>query len=393
MTRRGFLCSALPLWARARAAEPAALKIRRIDPVALRIGGRSNIVCVRIETEEGIHGWGEGTSPPNVEPIIGHVNEFRKLLIGQSAWDIEKLWHRMYVECENLLGGTLYTAMSMIDIALYDIVGKKLNVPVYKLLGGKVHDRLRIYTSYRWGNIPRTREAYAKRTRELIAEGATAGKFDPFAIYPGPDRQLPTKVLNEVREMIRGIREGGPDFDICIEAHGKFNAASAGRFARALEPFDPFFLEEPVPPEDVDAMAEVQRATSIPIATGEGLYAHYGFREVLQKRAARILQPDLARTGGITAVKKIAGMAQAQYATIAPHNPNGPVCSAASIHLAASIPNFLIMEEGGAWRERDVYNAVFQGGWKADSAFWTIPEAPGLGLDLSPEFVREHRVG
>jgi galactonate dehydratase len=282
--------------------------------------------------------------------------------------------------------------MSIIDIALYDIVGKKLNVPVYKLLGGKVHDRIRIYTSYRWGNIPRTAEAYAKRTKELIAEGATAGKYDPFGSYPGPDRQLPTRTLNEVREMIRGIREGGPDFDICVEAHGKFNAASAGRIARALEPFDPFFLEEPVPPEDVDAMAEVQRATSIPVATGEGLFSHYAFREVLQKRAARILQPDVARVGGITSMKKIAGMAQTQYVTIAPHNPNGPVCTAASIHLAASIPNFLIMEEGGAWRERDIYNAVFAGGWKADSAYWGIPEAPGLGVDLSPEFVREHRI-
>lgn len=392
LTRRQLLFSAAPLWAQARAAAPGGLKIRRIDPVALRIGGRSNIVCARIETEEGIHGWGEGTSPPNVEPIVGHVNEFRKVLIGQPAWDIEKLWHRMYVESENLLGGTLFTAMSIIDIALYDIVGKKLGVPVYQLLGGKVHDRIRIYTSYRWGNIPRTAEAYARRTRELIAEGATAGKFDPFVIYPGPDRQLPTRVLNEVREMVRGIREGGPDFDICVEAHGKFNAASAGRIARALEPYDPFFLEEPVPPEDVDAMAEVQRATGIPIATGEGLFSHYAFREVLQKRAARILQPDVARVGGITPMKKIAGMAQTQYVTIAPHNPNGPVCSAASIHLAASIPNFLIMEEGGAWREREVYDAVFVGGWKADSASWSVPEAPGLGVDLTPEFIRAHQV-
>jgi galactonate dehydratase len=391
-TRRQFLLSTLPLWVEARAAEPAALKIRSIEPVVLHIGGRANIVCARIETDEGIYGWGEGTSPPDVQPVIGYLNEFKKLLVGQSAWNIERLWHRLYVESENTLGGTLYTAMSIIDIALYDIVGKKLGVPVYKLLGGRVHDKIRIYTSYRWGNIPRTAEAYAKRTKELIAEGATAGKFDPFVIYPGPDRQLPTPILHEVKEIIRGIREAGPDFDICIEAHGKFNAASAGRFTKMLEPFDPFFLEEPVPPEDVGAMAEVQRSTSIPIATGEGLYSHYGFREVLEKRAARILQPDLSRTGGITATKKIAAMAQTEYVTIAPHNPNGPICSAASIHLAASTPNFLIMEEGGAWREQDVYNAVFTAGWKADSASWRVPEGPGLGIDLSPEFVREHRV-
>ena len=385
--RRAFLWSMAGL-----AADSAPLRIRRIDSHVLRIGSRDNIVCARIETEEGIHGWGEGTAPPMVAPVLAQLEEFKKLLIGQSAWDIERLWNRMYMMGENYLGGTLYTAMSAVDIALYDIVGKRLNVPVYKLLGGKVHERLRIYTSYRWGEIPRTAEAYARRTRELVADGATAGKYDPFGGYPGPERQLPTATLNEVREMIRGIRDGGPSFDICVEAHAKFNLASAGRIVKMLEPFDPFFLEEPVPPEDVDAMAALQRSTNVPIATGEGLYAHYAFREVLQKQAARILQPDVARAGGITPVKKIAAMADAQYVTIAPHNPNGPVCTAASIHLAASIPNFLIMEEGGVYREAAVYRTVMPG-WKPGSAYWPVPEAAGLGVELSPEFVREHKLG
>ena len=181
ITRRRFLrrsagcagvvgaCRALAsssLYAQGRLADPAALKIRRIDPYVLRIGGRENIVCVRVETEEGIHGWGEGTTPPNVAPVVAQIRSFRKLLIGESAWDIEKLWRRMYIVEENSLGGTLYAAISAIDIALWDIVAKKLNVPVYKLLGGKVHDRLRLYTSYRWGNIPRTREAYRANERK-----------------------------------------------------------------------------------------------------------------------------------------------------------------------------------------------------------------------------------
>jgi len=381
----------VPLYAQARQEEPGALRIRRVDPYVLRIGSRSNVVCARVETAEGIHGWGEGTAPPMVAPILGHIQEFRKVLVGESAWNIEKLWWRMYMTGENFLGGSLYTAISAIDIALYDIVAKKLNVPAYRLLGGKIHDRLRIYTSYRWGNIPRTAEAYRARTKELIAQGATAGKYDPFGGYPGPERQLTTARLNEVREMIRGIREAGPNFDICVEAHALFNIASAGRIVKMLEPFDPFFLEEPVPPEDVDAMAAIQRSTNIPIATGEGLFSHFAFREVLQKQAARILQPDVSRAGGITPMKKIAGMAEAQYVTIAPHNPNGPVCSAASIHVAASIPNFLIMEEGGSYRETQLYNAVFKGGWKADLGHWEIPDGPGLGVDLSPEFLREYQ--
>ncbi|MBI3473258.1 MAG: mandelate racemase/muconate lactonizing enzyme family protein, partial [Candidatus Solibacter usitatus] len=174
------------------------------------------------------------------------------------------------------------------------------------------------------------------------------------------------------------------------EAHGKFNAASAGRIIKMLEPFDPFFLEEPVPPENVDAMAALQRSTNIPIATGEGLQSHFNFRETLEKRAARILQPDVSRTGGITAMKKIAAMADAHYVTIAPHNPNGPICTAASMHVAASIPNFLIMEEGN--QRTGQYKDVFVSGWKHSLAYWQAPDDPGLGVDLSPQFLKEFEV-
>jgi galactonate dehydratase len=397
-TRRGFLraaaggligASAFPALAQQRDASP--LKITRVEPYVLRIGERTSYPCVRIETADGIHGWGEGTTPPSTPAVIAQIRECGKLIMNQSAWDIEKLWRHMYIVEENTLGGTLYAAISAIDIALWDIIGKKLNVPVYKLLGGKTRDKIRIYTSYRWGNIPRTREAYAKRTKELIAQGATAGKYDPFGPYPGFDRQLSTPILNEVREMVQGIREGGPAFDICIECHGKWNVASAGRIIKMLEPFDPFFVEEPVPPENTDAMAMLQRSTNMPIATGEGLQTQFNFYAILEKRAARILQPDPARTGGITALKKIAAMADAHYVTIAPHNPNGPACTAAALHLATSIPNFVIMEEGNT--NPTDYNDIFVGGWKPTLAEWSVPEAPGLGIDFSPQFVKDRAVG
>jgi len=393
-TRRQILLSAagsmLPLYAQTRARVETPLKIRSVEPFLMRIGRRRDIVCCRIRTEDGLHGWGEGTTPPNVQPVLAQIRSLAPLIIGQPAWDIEKHWRKMYITEENSLGGTLFAAISAIDIALWDLVGKAAGVPVYKLLGGRIHDKIRIYASYRWGAIPRTREAYFNRTRELMADGATAGKWDPFGEYPGPDRQLPTQVLNEVREMVRGVREAGPAFDICVEAHGKFNMAAAGRIIKMLEPFDPFFLEEPVPPENVDAMAALQRSTNIPIATGEGLQSHFNFRETLNKQSARILQPDAARTGGITAMKKIAAMADAAYVTLAPHNPNGPVCTAASLHVAASIPNFLIMEEGN--REVGQYNSIFAGGWQARSDYWLVPEAPGLGADFTPEFVKEYEV-
>lgn len=395
LTRRHLLSAAcLPL-ARvapllAQAAEPDSLKISSVEPFVLRIGARRDIVCARVRTADGLHGWGEGTTPPTVAPVAATIRSFDTLLKGESAWNIEKVWRRMYITEENTLGGTLYAAMSAVDIALWDIVGKKLNTPVCHLLGGRIHENIRIYTSYRWGNIPRTRDAYLQRTKELMAQGATAGKYDPFGAYPGPERQLSSAVLAEVREMIHGIREAGPAFDICVEAHGKFNLATAGRIIKMLEPFDPFFLEEPIPPENMEAMAALQASTNIPIATGEGLQGHFHFAPLLEKRAARILQPDVSRTGGITAMKKIAAMADAHYVTFAPHNPNGPVCTAASLHVAASSPNFLIMEEGNTRTEE--YNDIFTGGWKPSLAAWKVPEGPGLGVDFSPEFLAAHRV-
>ncbi|MFN0101775.1 MAG: mandelate racemase/muconate lactonizing enzyme family protein [Bryobacteraceae bacterium] len=392
MNRRQWMMMPLgaATWLRTAAAQTGSLRIKRVDAYVIRIGNRKDIVCARVETEDGLHGWGEGTTPPNVTPVYAQIRSLAKLVIGEPAWDIERLWRKMYLVEENSLGGTLFAGISAIDIALWDILGKKLGVPVYKLLGGKVHPKIRIYTSYRWGNIPRTAAAYGLRTKELMAQGATAGKWDPFGGYPGPGRQLETGVLNEVREMVRGVREAGPAFDICIEAHGKWNMASAGRIIKMLEPFDIFFLEEPVPPEDVDAMAALQRSTNIPISTGEGLQSHWNYRELLQKQAARIIQPDAARAGGITAMKKIAAMADACYVTVAPHNPNGPICTAASIHVAASIPNFVIMEEGNTNTRQ--YPAIFKDGWKATMSHWDVPESPGLGVDLSPEFLKEYSV-
>ena len=366
------------------------LRISKVEPHVIRIGQRSNVVCCRVETEDGVHGWGEGTTPPNVAPAVAQIRSLGELIIGERAWDAEKIWRRMYIEEENSLGGTLYAAISAIDIALWDIVGKYLRAPLHDLLGGRVWDSLRVYASYRWGDIPRTAAAYRKRTEELIKEGATAGKYDPFGPYPEPSRQLPTATLNEVREMIRGIREADAAFDICVEAHGKFNMASAGRIIAMLEPFDVFFLEEPVPPENVDAMAALQRSTNIPIATGEGVQGHFLYRELLAKESARIWQPDVARVGGVTAMKKIAALADTGYITIAPHNPNGPICTAASIHLAASIPNFLLMEEGN--KETEQYSDVFAGGWQQGLGSWTIPPGAGLGVDLTPEFLREYEV-
>ncbi len=433
MNRRNFLrASSSPLWAsafapifaplRARAQEAPKgdqLTITKIEPYVIRVpgpaaagrggagpagragggggrggseGGGRAYPCVRIETAEGIHGWGEGTTPPTTPAVITQIRESGKLLMGKSAWDIEGHWTQMYTTEFNTLGGTLFAAMSAIDIALWDIVGKKLGVPVYKLLGGRAipaRKSLRIYASAPWPGAERTRASYREKTKEIMAKGATAGKTDFFGGTP-LDRELPTKTLNEAREMIAGVREASADFDILVEAHAKFNMHSAARIMKMCEPFDVFWVEEPVPPEDVDAMAQLQHSINVPIALGESLQSHYNVREVLEKGACRVLQPDLARVGGISPAKKIAGMAEAHYVNIAPHNPNGPICTAASLQLCTSIANFLILEQGAS--NTAAYKDIFPGGWQESLSEMWVPEVPGVGVDFTPEYVKEHAV-
>jgi galactonate dehydratase len=385
--------------AQARGTGKADLKIRKVEPVVLRLKARNedltlypqDYLMVRVETEEGIVGWGEGTNWPKVATVATEIEMNRDAVLGSSAWDIEKIWNTIYRSRNEMHGSHVQSAMSAIDIALWDIVGQQLDVPVYKLLGGKVNDSLRIYTSYRWGNIPRTAEAYAKRTRELIAEGATAGKFDPF-FEPysfNLNLEATTKTLYEVAELIRGIREGGPTFDICVEAHAKFNLATAGRITRLLEPYDPFFLEEPVPPENVEAMLQIQNSTHIPIAAGERLISRLVAQEYLERQAIRVFQPDAAHVGGISEFRKIAATADSHFIPVAPHNANGPVCLAAHLHLGASLSNFLILEEGDT--NPEVCAELF-GSWRDSRASFLPPEGPGLGLRISDAFVREHRV-
>jgi galactonate dehydratase len=390
-----------------RAADRSLLKVVKVEPFVLRIHrnhegnltGTSYLMC-RVQTEEGIVGWGEGTNSPKVATIATEIEMIKPLVIGQSAWNIEKIWQTIYRGRNAMHGSAVQSAISCIDIALWDIVGQKLNVPVYKLLGGKINDQIKIYTSYRWGSIPRTADAYRQRTKELVAEGALAGKWDPFfdePYTPGvrPDerldfsRQAALKTIHEVAEMVRGVREGGPEFEICVEAHAKFNVASAVRIAKAIEPYNPMFYEEPVPPENVDAMIQVQRATSIPIAAGERLKSRLEAREYIERDAFRIFQPDVSRAGGITEFRKLAAMAENHFIPVAPHNPNGPVCLAAHLHLSAALSNFVILEEGST---DPVLNRELFGSWRDSRAYFLPPESPGLGIHLSDAFVREHSV-
>ncbi|MFN7929851.1 MAG: mandelate racemase/muconate lactonizing enzyme family protein [Blastocatellia bacterium] len=376
-----------PAWAQA----DTSLKITKVEPVLLTgVRGYGPWLFVRVETADGIVGWGEGTNFPGVQPIATAVKNLAPVVVGEQAWDIEKLWNKMYrFLYYNGMGGIVLAAISAIDIALYDIVGKKLGVSVTKLLGGQVRDRLRVYANGWTEGITKSPENYARRTKELVAKGYTGCKFDPFS-STSYNREVGQSELREAVALVKAIREaGGPDYDIAIDVHGRWNTKSTLDIIRALEPYRLFFYEEAVPPENVAAMAEVQRSTTVNLATGERIFGRHGFRELLEKQAVRIVQPDIARTGGITEFKKLAAMADTYYIPVAPHNPNGPICTIASMHACFSIPNFLILE----FFEPDeaVFKEIVVGGWRADTGAVYPINAPGLGVNITNEFLAKHK--
>jgi galactonate dehydratase len=376
---------------RLAAQSEAPLKIVKVEPILLTgVRAYGPWLFARVETSEGIVGWGEGTNFPGVQPIATAIRNLRSVVEGESAWDIEKLWNRMYrFLYYNGMGGVVLAAISAIDTALYDIVGKKLGVPVYKLLGGQVHEKLRIYANGWIEGIPRTPEALAARTKELVAKGYTGCKFDPFTSTPF-NREVTQQDLRSAVAQVKAVREaGGPDYDIAIDVHARWNTKSTIEIIRALEPYRLFFYEEAVPPENIAAMAEVQRTVNVPLATGERIFGRHGFRELLERQAVRIIQPDVARTGGITEFKKIAAMADTYFVPVAPHNPNGPICTIASIHACLSIPNFLILE----FFEPDeaVFREIVVGGLRRDQEAVYPLTAPGLGINITEDFLRKHR--
>ena len=336
-----------------------------------------NFIFVKVFTDEGIVGVGEASLEWNELAVAGAIRNLSPLVIGRDPSRIEDLWRSMYRDPYWRGGPVITTALSGIEQALWDILGKRLGVPVYQLLGGKCRERLRAYANawYKGAVIP---EDFAERAVKTIEKGYTALKWDPFGssdlIMDYEERKRAVAVVRAVREAV------GETIDLLIEVHGRLNPATAIQMARELEEFRPFWYEEPVPPDNLEALSKVAAATVIPIATGERLYTKYGFRELLSSQAADVIQPDLCHAGGILEVKKIAAMAESWYVPIAPHNPNGPVGTAATVHLGACTPNFLILEyfcEDEEWLSEIVEEPIhFERGEVL------IPDRPGLGIEL-----------
>jgi 2-dehydro-3-deoxyphosphogalactonate aldolase len=362
-------------------------------------GGRY-FTFVKLTTDSGIDGIGEcyGATfgPTAMTAMIEDV--FGRYVEGMDPFHIEALWRKVYGSGYTLRPDvSLMGVLSGIEIALWDIIGKAVEKPVYELLGGRVHEKLRSYT-YIYPDIAEGQddsiywnaEQSAERAAHYVKQGFTAIKFDPAAPYSAFDPRQPSLESIELCvKFCRLIREAvGNRADLLFGTHGQFTTAGAIRFAKKIEPYDPLWFEEPVPPERPEEMALVARATSIPIATGERLATKYEFARVLECRAAAILQMALGRVGGIVEAKKIAAMAETCYAQIAPHLYAGPVEGAANIHFAASLPNFLILESIERWGGFHAKIIKKPIRWEAGCVI--PPTEPGLGIELDEDVALAH---
>ena len=349
---------------------------------------KRNWLIVRIQTDEGIEGIGEA-SMLSQDPIVASLLEewAENYLVGKNPMNGELHWTRLHQD--NLgRGGRLFsTALSGIDIALWDLRGKILGVPVYELLGGPYSQRLRVYANG-WYTTPGTPEQNAEEAKKVVAMGYTAMKFDPFGKMAHTTITPEEAQLSEDR--VAAVRDAvGPNVDILVEVHARFNVYTAVHLANRIEKYNPFWFEEPVSQENVSEMKQVRSRINIPVATGERLYLKFPFFELVRNEAVDILQPDICNAGGITELKKIAGMAEAQHIMMAPHNTNSAVGTVASMHLDAAIPNFLIQEYHAEFYEPH-YFEVIEGLPRQKEGYVDLPSGPGLGIRLNEELMNSH---
>jgi galactonate dehydratase len=353
-----------------------------------------NWVFVKIETDSGVYGWGEATLEWKTRAVVGAIEDLAPMVIGEDPSRIEHIYQRLYRQSFWRGGVVMMSGISGIDQALWDIRGKVLGQPVYQLLGGRVRDRVRMYTHLGGGDMRAVYETqsqpdpqkFVDLAIQVVEKGYTAVKV---LLTP------PTESLSRIAEyrfsenIMQSLREGvGEDVDIMIDCHGRHFPSNAVEFARVLAPYRPYFMEEPVPPENVAAMAEVKRQSPIPIATGERLVTRFGFREVFEQQACHIIQPDLCHCGGLSEAKRIAAMAETYYMGVAPHNPLGPVANAAALHFALSTPNFIIQEDmlsDVPWRW-DVVKQDMQ----SKDGYWLPNDQPGLGIEVDEKVAAKH---
>ena len=339
-----------------------ALKITRLETFKIK----PRWLFLKVHTNTGIVGLGEPIVEGRADTVAAAIKEIEPYLVGKDPRQVVHHWQAIYRHAFYRGGPILTSALSGIDMALWDIKGKALGVPVYELLGGPTRSRVRVYAHASGPAL----------INEQLARGFTAFKTQPAKRRPARYVETPAEVGYAAERFAELRKVVGNDIDIAVDFHGAISPATAKLLIKALEPYQPMFIEEPCQAQNHDVMAELARGTHLPIATGERVFTKWGFREVLEKRAATILQPDLCHAGGITEVRLIAGIAEAYYAAIAPHNPLGPISLAAGVQLAASIPNFLCQEQVSLGEGYLKQPFVVRNG------YLDLPTGPGLGIEL-----------
>ena len=346
---------------------------------------RTNWVFVKVYTDEGIDGVGEATLEYKEKALIGAVEHIREYLVGKDPLQIERHWHDIYRDAYWRGGAVLMSALSAVETALWDILGKSLGVPVYQLLGGRANDKVRIYVNG-WFSGAKKPEEFAACAKSAMERGVTALKWDPFGkAY----LTLSNAELDNALSCVAAVREAvGNRVDLLIEGHGRFDVPTGIRIAKELEQFRPMWFEEPVPPDNLEALKAVRDKSPVPISAGERLYTMKDYKELFELRAADYIQPDISHAGGIMELKKIAAVADTYYIPFAPHNPSGPVANAATLQLAACCPNFNILEimySDVVWRADVTNESLYY-----ENGCITIPDKPGLGIELNEEACQAH---
>ncbi|MBP1988432.1 mandelate racemase/muconate lactonizing enzyme family protein [Paenibacillus eucommiae] len=344
-----------------------------------------NWLFVQVQTDEGIVGLGEGTLNGFAKTVEAAIHELKHLVIGMDPFDVETIGLKLFRDVYSDGGQIQGSALAAIETACWDIMGKALNKPIYKLIGGRCHEKLRCYANG-WYRGARTPENFHELAKLVTAKGYTALKFDPFGsawrTVDRADFDLSLEIIAAVREAV------GPNVDILIEGHNRFTVHTALQFADAMLPYKPTWFEAPVPPHLVSSMVEVARRSPVPVACGEDYYSREQFAELLKHDAVHIIQPE-PQFLGISASKQINGMVHAHNGVIAPHSAQGPVCSVVCAHLNMATPNFymheIFDEFNEPWEEH-----VLQPAMKVQNGYLQPPEGPGLGVELNLEELGNH---
>ncbi len=357
------------------------MKITEAQTVPVDLSGHGTFgYLIVVRTDSGISGLGEAAADCHPGTVAHAIRQMP--LVGRDPMRIEQFWQDMY-HGMFWRGGPIWTsAISGVEQALWDIKGKALGAPVYDLVGGAVRDEIKLYTHTLFGD--QTPEAFAESAREAVALGFQAVKCDPLGYA---EQRMDASETRLAADRIRATREAvGPDVDILIEGHGRLSPNMAIRMARLLEPFNPFFFEEPVPPESVAEMAKVAESINIPVATGERLYTRWAYRELLESQAADYIQPDLCHCGGFSEGRKIAALAETYHVRVLPHNPNGPISTLVGLHFGISTPNFEMLEYP---RQPDDQLPLLRGMPVVKDGRLSAPIEPGWGVEIDEELLSQ----